>query len=87
MGGGGEPADDGHTFVVTLPGVDLPLGDETFGRRFSGLEVGANILGRMEERSSLVVFCVFDVELRLFFQRYFILYLASFLLLSQVLCT
>ena len=49
VGGAGEPADDGHALVVSLPGVDLSLGDETFGWRVRRLEIDSNILGRMQK--------------------------------------
>ena len=46
---GWEPADDRDALVMTLPCVNLPLGDKTFYRWIFGLEIDTDISRRMEK--------------------------------------
>ena len=60
----GEPFDAGNTLCVTLPFVDLPLGQETLVRGNLSLEVDANVLWDVEEGPVLIVVGIFDVHRR-----------------------
>jgi len=55
VGRAGKPADDRDALAVPRPCVDLPLRDETLGRRLARLQIDAQILGRVQEGAALVV--------------------------------
>ena len=60
----GEPFDAGNTLCVTLPFVDLPLGQETLVGGNLSLEVDAHVLWDVEEGPVLIVVGIFDVHRR-----------------------
>lgn len=69
MSGLWKPLYARNTLCVTLPLVNLPLGQEALVRRSLGLEVDSHVLWDVEEGPVLVVVGILDVHRRTLLDR------------------